>query len=168
MFYRISAFLLAGLVLFSTSCATIVSKSRYPVMVTSSPERANVVITNKKGITIYEGTTPVTMDLKAGSGFFSKARYQVTLSLDGYDTRTLPIEYKLDGWYFGNLLFGGLLGLLIIDPATGAMYKIDTPFIAATLQQSMTATETEEGSLKVYTLDDVPAEWREHLVRIAD
>lgn len=31
----------------------------------------------------------------------------------------------MDGWYMGNLLFGGFIGFLIVDPATGAMWKLD-------------------------------------------
>ena len=30
----------------------------------------------------------------------------------------------MDGWYIGNILFGGLIGMLIVDPATGAMYNL--------------------------------------------
>lgn len=30
----------------------------------------------------------------------------------------------MDGWYWGNILFGGLIGMLAVDPATGAMYKL--------------------------------------------
>jgi hypothetical protein len=31
----------------------------------------------------------------------------------------------MDGWYIGNILFGGLIGILIVDPLTGAMWKLD-------------------------------------------
>ena len=34
------------------------------------------------------------------------------------------LESEVDSWYFGNILFGGLIGMLIIDPATGAMWKL--------------------------------------------
>lgn len=30
----------------------------------------------------------------------------------------------MNGWYIGNLLFGGIIGLLIVDPATGAMWTL--------------------------------------------
>jgi hypothetical protein len=36
----------------------------------------------------------------------------------------VPLTADIDGWYFGNLLFGGLIGILIVDPATGAMWKL--------------------------------------------
>ncbi|WP_174263189.1 CsgG/HfaB family protein [Citrifermentans bemidjiense] len=31
----------------------------------------------------------------------------------------------MNGWYWGNIVFGGVIGLLIVDPATGAMWKMD-------------------------------------------
>jgi len=30
----------------------------------------------------------------------------------------------MNGWYFGNLAIGGILGMLVIDPLTGAMYRM--------------------------------------------
>lgn len=30
----------------------------------------------------------------------------------------------MDGWYVGNIIFGGLIGLLLVDPITGAMWKL--------------------------------------------
>lgn len=126
---------MASVFLFS-SCASIVSKSTYPLSINSSPSNAKVSITDKKGKEIYLGNTPATVKLNAGAGFFSKAEYQVKFSSPGYDDKIVPITFKLDGWYFGNLLLGGVLGMLIIDPATGAMWKIETEFLNETLSKS--------------------------------
>ena len=41
----------------------------------------------------------------------------------------VQIQGKLDGWYFGNLLFGGLIGMVIVDPITGAMYRLEKSYI---------------------------------------
>ena len=38
----------------------------------------------------------------------------------------MNVSAHVNGWYVGNIVFGGLLGLLIIDPATGAMYSLST------------------------------------------
>lgn len=61
----------------------------------------------------------------------------------------------MNGWYVGNILFGGVLGLLIIDPATGAMYSLSTKETNVALKelnkenlqantQSLTIVSTEE------------------------
>lgn len=164
--FRISTLALTALVLFSTSCASIVSKSSYPLTINSAPTDARVSITDDKGMTVYQGNTPATVDLKAGSGFFKKASYQVVISKEGYDERLIPVNFKLDGWYFGNILFGGFIGLLIVDPATGAMYKIETEYISENLSQSTTSTQQQ--GLEVYAIDDIPAAWREHLVEFGN
>lgn len=156
---------MASILLFS-SCASIVSKSSYPISINSAPSEAKIIIKDKKGIEIFSGQTPATLKLRSGSGFFGKARYQVTFTKNGYDSKTVPVEFKLDGWYFGNLLLGGILGMLIIDPATGAMYKLDTEYLNETLVQSTASIQKEE--LKVYDMKEIPTEWTNHLVKISD
>jgi hypothetical protein len=97
-----------------------VSKSSYPLSINSTPSGAKLSITDKAGKEIYLGNTPATVKLKAGAGFFSRAEYQVRFSNPGYNDKTVPVIFDLDGWYFGNILLGGLIGMLIVDPATGA------------------------------------------------
>lgn len=153
---------MASVFLFS-SCASIVSKSTYPLSINSSPSNAKVSITDKKGKEIYLGNTPATVKLKAGAGFFSKAEYQVKFSSPGYDDKIVPITFKLDGWYFGNLLLGGVLGMLIIDPATGAMWKIETEFLNETLSKSTASIDPE---MKIMNINEIPENWKTHLVRV--
>lgn len=157
--------LLAAVVLMATGCASILSKSGYPISINSSPSEAKITILDRKGIEIYKGNTPATLKLKSGAGFFKRARYQVVFSKAGFDTKTVPVYFKMDGWYWGNLLIGGVVGMLIVDPATGAMYKLDTEFLNETLTRSTANIETEE--LRVYQINDIPAGWADHLVEIA-
>lgn len=161
---KITSLLLAMTVLLLSSCASILSKSSYPISINSSPTEAKISILDKKGIEIYRGTTPTTLKLKAGSGFFGKAQYQVKFEKNGYESKTVPVYFKLDGWYFGNLLIGGVIGMLIIDPATGAMYKLEKEYLNETLSKSTASLEKNE--LKVYELNEIPTEWAYHLVEI--
>ena len=162
MYLKMTAIMMASVFLFS-SCASIVSKSTYPLSINSSPSNAKVSITDKKGKEIYLGNTPATVKLKAGAGFFSKAEYQVKFSSPGYDDKIVPITFKLDGWYFGNILIGGLLGMLIIDPATGAMWKIETEFLNETLSKSTASIDPE---MKIMNINEIPENWKTHLVRV--
>lgn len=151
-------------ILLVTSCASIVSKSSYPISINSAPSEAKIVIKDKKGIEIFSGQTPATLKLAAGSGFFGKARYQVTFTKDGYQSKTVPVEFKLDGWYFGNILLGGVIGMLIVDPATGAMYKLDTEFLNETLIPL--SASVEKNGLEFYAINDIPQAWNDQLVLI--
>lgn len=164
---QISAIALSAVFLMTTGCASIVSKSSWPITINSVPENAKISITDKKGIEIYNGQTPATLKLKSGSGFFGKARYQVKFEKEGYQSRTLPVEFKLNGWYIGNIVFGGLLGLLIIDPATGAMYRLETKYLNETLvKNSTTANVENQEQLKVYGINEIPQDWKNHLVKL--
>jgi ABC-type Fe3+-hydroxamate transport system substrate-binding protein len=153
-----------AVVLFS-SCASIVSKSSYPVSIRTNPAGATVSITDKKGKEVYKGQSPATVTLKSGAGFFSKAEYQVKLSSTGFAEKIVPINFNLNGWYFGNLLLGGVVGMLIIDPATGAMWKIQDPVIDENLVKSTAAISTTP-TLNIVDIKDISKELRSHLVRL--
>lgn len=146
-----------------SSCASIVSKSSWPLTVNTNPNGAKVEITDKKGVVVYNGNTPATMSLKSGAGFFSKQSYKVKLTLDGYGEKIIPVECTLNGWYIGNIVFGGLIGLLIVDPATGAMYKLDREVINETFTKT---TSSNEPSLRIMNINDLPESMKTHLVCI--
>lgn len=149
--------------LFITSCASIFGKSSYPVSINTNPNGANISITDKKGKEVYKGQSPATVTLKSGAGFFSKAEYQVKISANGYAEQIVPVIYKLNGWYFGNLLIGGFLGMLIIDPATGAMWKLDTPPISVSLNKP---TASIEPTLQILDIRNASADVKANMVRI--
>jgi hypothetical protein len=107
-----------------TSCASIVSDNEYNVKIKSEPKGANFSIKNKKGRIIQSGKTPATILLRSGDGFFTKAKYRISYSKDGFEDTNQALKSKIDPWYFGNIIFGGLIGLFIIDPVTGAMYQL--------------------------------------------
>lgn len=107
-----------------TGCASIVSDSKYPVAVTSSPSGAAYEIINESGISVRSGVTPDEVTLRAGAGYFDGEKYTVTYRKDGYTSSTQTLESGIDGWYWGNIVIGGLIGMLIVDPATGAMYTL--------------------------------------------
>ncbi|GIV03755.1 MAG: hypothetical protein KatS3mg015_2585 [Fimbriimonadales bacterium] len=152
-------------VLLAWGCASIVSKSMYPVTVDSNPTGANVVITNKSGTRIFEGRTPTTLALSASNGFFSPAEYHIEASMEGYDTARATLTAGLDGWYIGNILFGGLIGMLIVDPATGAMWKLGER-VVVNLAAKTSALEHGGPSLRIVTIDQIPTEYRAHLIRV--
>ncbi|CAH2032185.1 tetratricopeptide repeat protein [Trichlorobacter ammonificans] len=115
---------LALSVLYLNGCASIVSSSARNVTITTEPDQATVEIVNQHDkISILKATTPHTLNMDASAGFFQPARYTVKLSKDGYIPMEKQLRAGLNGWYFGNVVFGGLLGILVIDPATGAMWK---------------------------------------------
>jgi len=160
---KIHQFLLILLFLSLAGCASIVSKSSWPFSVNTSPSGAKVVITNKSGQEIFSGRTPAAMKLKSGAGFFSKEAYVVTLSLDNFETKKINIDCKLNGWYIGNIVIGGLIGFLVVDPATGAMYKLENDGIFETLTPDK---NTAKNTLQLLDIRQIPTEWKQHLVKV--
>ncbi|MCQ4288746.1 hypothetical protein NA647_15050 [Pseudomonas stutzeri] len=116
--------LLAAATIALTGCSSIVSESNYPVSVQSSPAGASYEITNETGMVVSSGVTPGQVTLKAGAGYFDGELYRITYKKDGYEDQISMLDSELDNWYWGNIIFGGLIGMLIVDPATGAMYKL--------------------------------------------
>src|SRR5215203_1839811 len=139
---KLHSCLIASALLFG-SCATIVSKTSYPVRIDSAPQKANVTVTDRKGREIYNGLTPANITLKSGAGFFQKAIYTITFNKPGFKERSIEVNATLNGWYFGNLVFGGLIGMLIVDPATGAMYRLNDVAIDETLEESNTVSQRQ-------------------------
>ena len=157
----LSYLLLCGVVLFVSNCATILSDKNYSVSFSSVPKGADIEIIDGRGNTIFTGTTPVTLNLAAGQSYFKKASYRIRFSKVGYDDMIVPLNASIDGWYFGNLAIGGILGLLIIDPITGAMFKLDQEFVNVALNQS--TSSIDPNSLQVYQIEDIPEHWKAHL-----
>ncbi len=146
-----------------SACSTIVSESSYPVSIISSPSEANFTITNEDGEVVHQGITPSTVTLPSSNGFFDGADYTITYEKDDYTTVTYTVTSSVDGWYFGNILIGGLLGMLIIDPATGAMWKLPE---SASMSLTKKMAEDELTGLTVMTLSNLPNEYKDQLEKI--
>lgn len=148
-----------------SGCASVISRSSYPVYVRTSPPGANITITDKKGKEVYKGQSPATVVLKSGAGYFSRAEYQVKLNYPGYSEKIVTLNYKLNGWYFGNILIGGVLGMLIVDPATGAMWRIENPVIDETLFRT-TVSNNSSPALQIIDVNSISDAARTQLVRV--
>jgi len=148
-----------------SGCASIVSKSSYPVTIISNPDQASITITDERGTQIYKGRTPSTLTLKAGEPYFHGKDYAVTFEKNGYEKQVASIHRGLDGWYIGNILFGGLIGFLIVDPLTGAMWKLDSP-LTVTLVEKTASLESNGAQLQIVTIDDVPQHLIPNMVRV--
>lgn len=111
-----------------TSCASIVSKSDWPVTIQSNPAGAQIRIMDEDGKEVDKGTTPMTVTLDSKQGFFKGEDYTIEATLAGYNPARVEMPSRLNPWYWGNIIFGGLIGLLIVDPATGAMWKLRDEF----------------------------------------
>lgn len=134
-----------------SGCASIVSKSQYPVTIQSNPSGATVFVRDKNGTIVHRAVTPATLSLKAGSGYFSSARYTFEFKKDGYHNGSTSLSAGMDPWFAGNIIFGGLIGILIVDPITGAMWKLDDTIYGnlSENKQAQTAASASMASVNI-------------------
>ncbi|MGS0706782.1 hypothetical protein ACVBEE_09690 [Acinetobacter sp. ANC 3781] len=140
-----------------TGCASIFSGSTQTLTFKSVPDTANITITNKSGEKIHTSSTPATVTLKRGNGYFKPAGYEITFSKEGFQTKTVQVKATVNGWYIANIIFGGLIGFLIVDPATGAMYTLSPSDINSVLDPAQLSTTKNKGyqSLTVMLVQDI-------------
>lgn len=127
IFYKILVIILS--MSFLSGCASIVSKSNWPVSIQTNPTGANCLISKESEAPLHTGTTPISLNLDSSAGFFQPAKYKIKCTKEGYQNGSSEFSANLNGWYIGNILVGGLIGWLIVDPATGAMWKLDETVI---------------------------------------
>ena len=178
---------------FLTGCCSIVGQSVFPVTVNSNPAGANITITDEHGTVMFAGTTPTTMTLTAGESYMHAKAYTIKYSKPGYNDQVSIVRADIDGWFFGNILFGGIIGMLIIDPITGKMWKLPnqtfgnlSPIGAVpdvTAPASVPAAPATQGNggsvsgnktsmnkssrvLQVASIDQVPQEDRKYLIAL--
>lgn len=150
----VSAGLLSG-------CATVMGKNApYPVSITSTPDEAQFTVSNRAGLTVAHGVTPQTILLKAYAGPYRGETYTITFNKTGYKSHTIQLDSTPNGWYVGgNLIFGGLLGWLVVDPLTGAMFSLPSSAFA-----QLTADDVaQNGGLNIISLAQLTEEQKKEL-----
>lgn len=119
----LSLFLAALLLL--GGCATIAGSSTQLVTINSQPPGSTVLITDEADNAVFKGTTPTTVTLEKSTGhYFGAKKYHVQFSQPGYADKQLVLSEGPNGWYFCNILFGGVIGMLLVDPWNGGMWSL--------------------------------------------
>jgi hypothetical protein len=127
--------LAAALVGAASGCASIVSGRHAEVAINSYPPDAQVSVRDSRGRMVATAQTPAVVSLKRGDGFLRKAQYTATIEKPGYSTAHVPIDSTVNPWVLGNVIFGGIPGL-VVDPYTGAMWRPTPTAINEELQPS--------------------------------
>ncbi|MCK5730869.1 MAG: PEGA domain-containing protein [Draconibacterium sp.] len=150
----------AGIILLAlllTNCAAIIHGNKQIVDFSSQPSGAIVYIDGKE-----YGTTPTSVELKRMGRLkgesSEKKEYQVKIHLDGYHPYEIKVKRTVDGWFFGNIIFGGLIGI-IIDAATGSMYKLTPDQVIATIGKESAAIQQIDENIFIAVTLDINPKW---------
>ena len=148
-------------------CATIFSTSEYPVTIRSLPTQLTVEVSRSDGHVVHKATTPVTITLTTKKDkkkkHFEGEDYTIKLMRDGTVVGQTELKSRLDKWFLANLVHGGFIGMLIVDPYTGAMWTLNEDVLVT---ENLSTSGKEESSLRIATLDEVPEENRASLVKV--
>ncbi len=150
------------------NCATIMGKASAETLnIRSTPDQAAVVISDETGAEIFKAKTPTTVPLEKNKGYFSGKKYTVKISQTGYSDKTIIVDTRANGWYIaGNLIFGGLIGWIIVDPLTGAMWTLDTNEINVNLEAAKQGMKIGASDRAIVLLQDVPPSLRARMVPV--
>lgn len=121
--------------LLCSGCASIVDGGSRKVQINSNPPGATVTVINSEGEAVASAKTPTKVRLVRDNGYFHGEHYTVKFDLPGYYPSEVAIAPEINPWYFGNIVFGGVIGIAVVDPMTGAMWtlsprKIDRALIS--------------------------------------
>jgi hypothetical protein len=71
----------------------------------------------------------------------------------------LEFRRSVSGWYAGNLIFGGIIGL-VLDPISGGMFKLSPDLVSVTLTKNeSSAAHLVEDHLLLVLSTDVDPRW---------
>ena len=110
-------------ILLCTGCATIMNQTSQSIGISSNPTGATVTVDSAP-----HGKTPVVARLSR------RDNHIVRLELDGYKPYETTLTRRVSGWVWGNIVFGGLIGLAI-DAISGGLYKLTPDQIQAELRK---------------------------------
>ena len=139
-----------GLVLASAvvaACASIMHGTSQQVGINSQPVGATVTVDSQT-----VGVTPVAAKLAR------KRTHRVTVTMQGYEPFAMVTTRKTSGWVWGNIVFGGLIGL-IVDASTGGLYDVRPEEVNAQLTRTGAMGEVRDGMIYVLLVREVDPSW---------
>jgi len=129
-----------------TGCATIIHGTQQDVGFGSVPTNARITVDNQRS-----ATTPTVMKLSR------KDNHIVRIELDGYLPYETTLTRGVSGWVWGNIVFGGLVGLAV-DGISGGLYKLTPEQMTATLSKQTSAADP--GTLQVFVVLRPDPDWQ--------
>lgn len=128
--------LFAGIVLLvsSSACATIMHGTSQDIGISSMPTGASITVDN-----VTKAQTPFVASLSR------KDNHIVHIAADGFAPADLTLTRGTSGWVWGNIVFGGLVGLAV-DAISGGLYNLTPEQLSTSLaKQSASIAPTRDG-----------------------
>jgi hypothetical protein len=130
-----------------SGCATIIHGTRQDVGISSTPTGASVSIDNTE-----KGKTPLVAKLTR------KDNHVVRIELAGYQPFEATLTRSVSGWVWGNIAFGGLIGLAV-DGISGGIYKLSPEQVAGTLPSAQASLRGNADGVYVVAVLSPQPDW---------
>ncbi len=118
-------------------CCTIMQGTTQSIGISSVPTGAKVSVDNSE-----KGKTPIVVNLTRKDNHFVK------IEMEGYLPYEATFTRGTSGWVWGNIVFGGIIGLAV-DAMTGGLYYLTPNQVNAVLQTEKHSSLYKRGSLYV-------------------
>jgi hypothetical protein len=141
-----------------------VSSQQKPTSIDSVPSKLAYRVSDANGAVVSQGVTPSQVTLNRSSGYFKPGKYTIEIKKGGKVVGKETISAGINGWYLGNVVIGGLIGLIIVDPLSGAMYRMPESVTVNTT--STAAASPLNSTLQIVDISTLTSEQRGKLVRI--
>jgi len=105
------------------SCASIMHGTNQDLAISSNPTGALVTVDG-----VPSGKTPVIAKLGRGD------THKIRIELAGYEPYETAVTKSVSGWVWGNVLFGGLIGLAV-DAISGGLYYLEPEQVRGELRK---------------------------------
>ncbi len=130
-------------------CASIIHGTSQQIGIGSTPSGAKVTVSGQSF-----GITPTITDLNR------KDNHIVKIELVGYLPYETTLTKQVSGWVWGNILFGGLIGLAV-DAISGGLYNLSPEQIQATLNKEANANlQFRDDALYVFVTLNPDPSWK--------
>ena len=133
----------------TSACASIMHGTTQDVGISSSPTNARVVIDNQP-----RGATPLIAKLSRGDNHI------VRIELDGYAPFEATLTKQVSGWVWGNIVFGGLIGLAV-DAMSGGLYSLTPEQLAGQLARQGTSSRLQPDGIYVILVRQADPSWEQ-------
>lgn len=130
-----------------TGCATILGGgSSQVVSLASEPEGTRFIVKSSSGLQAAAGNAP------QGIRLARKNEYQIEFTAPGFQSQTVALAKGINGWIWGNLVVGWILGFGI-DFISGSAYKLEPSVVTVTLTKALDDAGIEQTFGVVRQLD---------------
>ena len=130
-----------------TSCATIMHGTGQSVGISSNPSEAGIYVDGQ-----YFGRTPMFVRLTR------KDNHIVRIELAGYKPFETTLTRQMSGWVFGNVIFGGLIGVAV-DAISGGIYRLTPEQVHAQMCQDNMSCMTKGDNSYISIVLEPDASW---------